>query len=107
MKTMRVVLLLVLAVVMARSAAAEEPDAELIAKITGLKPDVKNGIAKVTVPRGDLGRGTPRHGHHEDQQQQHAHRLHDASPFLPIVVIGVRYRPRPGLHRRGPKDRGG
>ena len=55
MKTMRVVLLLVLAVVMARSAAAEEPDAELIAKITGLKPDVKNGIAKVSVPRGDLG----------------------------------------------------
>ena len=54
MKTMRVVLLLVLAVVMARSAAAEEPDAELIAKITGLKPDVKNGIAKVSVPRGDL-----------------------------------------------------
>src|SRR2546422_4522818 len=55
MKTMRVVLLLVLAVVMARSAAAEEPDAELIAKITGLKPDVKNGIAKISVPRGDLG----------------------------------------------------
>ena len=54
MKTMRVVLLLVLAVVMARSAAAEEPDAELIAKITGLKPDVKNGIAKISVPRGDL-----------------------------------------------------
>ena len=51
MKTMRVVLLLVLAVVMARSAAAEEPDAELIAKITGLKPDVKNGIAKISVPR--------------------------------------------------------
>src|SRR3989475_9246347 len=55
MKTMRVVLLLVLAVVMARNAAAEEPDAELIAKITGLKPDVKNGIAKISVPRGDLG----------------------------------------------------
>ncbi len=54
MKTMRV-LLLILAVAIARSAAAEEPDAELIAKITGLKPDVKNGIAKVTVPRGDLG----------------------------------------------------
>src|SRR2546428_13761409 len=54
MKTMREVLLLVLAVAMARSAGAEEPDAELIAKITGLKPDVKNGIAKVSVPRGDL-----------------------------------------------------
>src|SRR2546428_3827672 len=55
MKTMREVLLLVLAVAMARSAAAEEPDAELIAKITGLKPDVKNGSAKVSVPRGALG----------------------------------------------------
>src|SRR5437588_6885302 len=47
--------LLVSAVITARSAAGEEPDAELIAKITGLKPDVKNGIAKVSVPRGDLG----------------------------------------------------
>src|SRR5437773_916573 len=55
MKTMRLLLLVILAVAMARSGAAEEPDAELIAKITGLKPDVKNGIAKVTVPRGDLG----------------------------------------------------
>jgi len=54
LKTMRV-LLLILAVAIARSAAAEEPDAELIAKITGLKPDVKNGIAKISVPRGDLG----------------------------------------------------
>ena len=55
MKTMRLLLLVILAVAMARSGAAEEPDAELIAKIAGLKPDVKNGIAKVTVPRGDLG----------------------------------------------------
>ena len=55
MKTMRVLLLLILAGAMARSAAGEEPDAELIAKITGLKPDVKNDIAKVSVPRGDLG----------------------------------------------------
>jgi hypothetical protein len=55
MKTMRVLLLLILAVAMARNAAGEEPDAELIAKITGLKPDVKNGIAKVSLPRGDLG----------------------------------------------------
>ena len=54
MKTMRV-LLLILAVAIARSAVAEEPDAELIAKITGLKADVKNGIAKISVPRGDLG----------------------------------------------------
>src|SRR5262249_13228839 len=55
MKTTRVLLLLFVAVFMARSAGAEETDAELIARITGLKPDVKNGIAKVTVPRGDLG----------------------------------------------------
>src|SRR5207244_382110 len=53
MKTMRVLLLLILAVALARSTAAEEPDAELIAKITGLKPDVENGIAKISVPRGD------------------------------------------------------
>src|SRR5438094_9549647 len=52
---MRLWLLVILAVAMARSGAAEEPDAELIAKITGLEPDVKNGIAKVSVPRGDLG----------------------------------------------------
>jgi hypothetical protein len=37
------------------TAAAAEPDAALIAKITGLTPDVKNGIAKVSVPRADLG----------------------------------------------------
>jgi hypothetical protein len=55
MKTMRALLLVLLTAVLARSAVAEEPDAELIAKITGLKPDVKNGIAKVSVPRGDLG----------------------------------------------------
>src|SRR5215831_8179602 len=56
MKTIvRAAPLLILAVVMARSAGAAEPDAALIAKITGLTPDVKNGIAKVSVPRGDLG----------------------------------------------------
>jgi len=55
MKTTRVWPLLVLAVIVARSAAAEEPDAELIAKITGVKVDVKNGVAKISVPRGDLG----------------------------------------------------
>jgi hypothetical protein len=55
MKTIRVVPMLILAVVVVRSAAAEEPDAAVIAKVTGLTPDVKNGIAKVSVPRGDLG----------------------------------------------------
>src|SRR5262249_22729450 len=55
MKTTRAVLLLLLTLLMARKVAADEPDAALIAKITGLTPDVKNGIAKVSVPRGDLG----------------------------------------------------
>src|SRR5919204_5855046 len=54
MKMIRMLLLLLFAVAMATSAAAEEPDAELIAKITGLKPEVKNGIAKVSVPRADI-----------------------------------------------------
>src|SRR5262245_2971879 len=47
--------LLVLALSMAGRAAAEEPDAAVIAKITGITPDVKNGIAKISLPRGDLG----------------------------------------------------
>jgi len=54
MKTIRL-LLLILAVAVARIVVADEPDGELIAKITGLKPDMKNGIAKISVPRGDLG----------------------------------------------------
>jgi len=55
MNKVRMIPLLLLAVLMAGRAAAEEPDAAVIAKITGLTPDVKNGIAKVSVPRGDLG----------------------------------------------------
>src|SRR5215468_5496296 len=55
MNKVRMIPLLILAVVTARSAGAAEPDAALIAKITGITPDVKNGIAKVSVPRGDLG----------------------------------------------------
>jgi hypothetical protein len=35
-------------------AQAEEPNADVIARITGLQPEVKNGIAKVSVPRTDL-----------------------------------------------------
>ena len=30
------------------------PDSDVIARITALQPDVKNGVAKVSVPRGDL-----------------------------------------------------
>jgi hypothetical protein len=33
---------------------SDEPNADLIAKITGLQPDVKNGVAKVSLPRTDL-----------------------------------------------------
>src|SRR5437867_3620348 len=36
------------------AACAEEPNADTIAKITGLQPEVKNGIATVRVPRDDL-----------------------------------------------------
>jgi hypothetical protein len=32
----------------------EEPNADLIAKITGLQPEVKTGVAKVSLPRTDL-----------------------------------------------------
>jgi len=55
MNKARIIPLLVLAVLMAGRAAAEEPDAAVVARITGLTPDVKNGIAKVSLPRGDLG----------------------------------------------------
>src|SRR5262249_51005943 len=56
MTILRGLLSLILAVALARTVvAAAEPDAEVIAKITGVKPDVKNGIAKMSVPRGDLG----------------------------------------------------
>jgi len=34
--------------------AAEGPDTEVIARVTGLQPEVKNGVAKVSVPRADL-----------------------------------------------------
>jgi hypothetical protein len=53
MKTELIVPTLIFALVTG-VARAEEPDAELIARITGLKPEVKNGVAKVSVPRADL-----------------------------------------------------
>src|SRR5215468_7134866 len=55
MNKVRMIPLLLLAVLMAGRAAAGEPDAAVIATITGLTPDVKNGIAKISVPRADLG----------------------------------------------------
>jgi hypothetical protein len=54
MKTIQL-LLLAVALISARVVAAAEPDADTIARITGLQPDVKNGIAKISVPRADIG----------------------------------------------------
>ena len=54
MTTFRSIVLL-LAMGLATGVAAQEPDADVIAKITGIKPEVKNGVAKISVPRSDLG----------------------------------------------------
>jgi hypothetical protein len=52
----RVVLVLLgIALLSPRTTRAEEPDAQTIARITGLQPDVKNGTATIRVPRKDLG----------------------------------------------------
>jgi hypothetical protein len=50
----RRVLLLLLLALGKSSLAADTPDAGVIARITGLQPDVKNGVAKVSAPRADL-----------------------------------------------------
>jgi Domain of Unknown Function (DUF1259) len=44
-----------LAGVLSGIAGAAGPDVEVIGRVTGLQPDVKNGVAKVTAPRSDLG----------------------------------------------------
>jgi hypothetical protein len=55
MKTVRrVVAAAIMVAGCASAVAAGEPNAEVIAKITGLQPEVKNGIATVRVPRDDL-----------------------------------------------------
>jgi hypothetical protein len=36
------------------AALAAGPDTDVIARVTGLQPDVKNGVGKVSVPRSDL-----------------------------------------------------
>src|SRR5207248_1081431 len=41
-------------VLFARASFAVGPDTDTIAKLTGLQPEVKNGVAKVSVPRSDL-----------------------------------------------------
>jgi hypothetical protein len=38
----------------ALAAPAAGPDTAVIARITGLRPDVSNGVAKVSVPRSDV-----------------------------------------------------
>jgi len=38
----------------AAAVAAEGPDADVIARVTGLQPETKNSVAKVSVPRSDL-----------------------------------------------------
>ena len=40
--------------IIARLALAAEPDVDAIARITGLQPEVKNGVARVAAPRSDL-----------------------------------------------------
>jgi uncharacterized protein DUF1259 len=42
------------AVLIARLAIAAGPDSEVIARVTGLQPEVKNGVAKISAPRSDL-----------------------------------------------------
>jgi hypothetical protein len=46
--------MIVLAALVAGSVRADEPDTATIARVTGLEPDVKNGVAKISVPRSDL-----------------------------------------------------
>src|SRR5436309_414177 len=52
MKTMAAVALSTL--LAASAALAAGPDTEVIARITGLQPEVRNGVAKVSMPRADL-----------------------------------------------------
>ena len=51
---MRKWLLVMLAGVLTRAAGAAGPEADVIARVTGVQPEVKNGVAKVSVPRSDL-----------------------------------------------------
>jgi len=50
----RVLATMMLAGVLSTGASAADPDADVIARVTGLQPDVKNGVAKISVPRSDL-----------------------------------------------------
>src|SRR5690348_3373877 len=50
----RTMALVLLGIAGAALAAASGPDADVIARVTGLQPEVTNGVAKVSAPRTDL-----------------------------------------------------
>src|SRR5262249_26822590 len=50
----RILTTMMLGGVLARLAGAANPDVDAIARVTGLQPEVKNGVARVSVPRSDL-----------------------------------------------------
>src|SRR3989442_1384680 len=52
--TNRVLTTMMLAGLLSGGAGAAGPDADVIARVTGLQPEVKNGVAKISVPRSDL-----------------------------------------------------
>ncbi len=51
---LRMAIVALSSVLFARASFAVGPDTDTIAKLTGLQPEVKNGVAKVSVPRTDL-----------------------------------------------------
>lgn len=53
-RRLRTALATILLLGIAGSAHGEEPDAQVIASLTGVQPEVKNGIATIRVPRTDL-----------------------------------------------------
>jgi hypothetical protein len=50
----RAIIVVAVGLTIASAANAAEIDSTVIAKITALQPEVKNGVAKITVPRTDL-----------------------------------------------------
>jgi hypothetical protein len=54
MRTMRVAACLLVWGIGVGRARADEPDPDVIARVTGLQPDVRNGVVKVSLPRTDL-----------------------------------------------------
>ena len=51
---LRMAVVALLSLLFAGTSFAVGPDTDTIAKLTGLQPEVKNGVAKVSVPRTDL-----------------------------------------------------